>query len=48
MPIQSPIFAPAIALVLWSLLMLAWLAVTRCPRWPRPASISGRSSARAA
>ena len=31
MPIQSPIFAPAIALVLWSLLMLAWLAVTRLP-----------------
>jgi hypothetical protein len=31
MPIQSPIFAPAIALVLWSLLMLGWLAVTRLP-----------------
>jgi hypothetical protein len=31
MPIQSPIFATAIALVLWSLLMLAWLAVTRLP-----------------
>jgi hypothetical protein len=31
MPIQSPIFAPAIALVLWSLLMLAWLALTRLP-----------------
>ncbi len=31
MPTQSPIFAPAIALVLWSLLMLAWLAVTRLP-----------------
>ena len=31
MPIQSPIFAPAIALVLWSLAMLAWLAVTRIP-----------------
>jgi len=31
MSIQSPIFAPAIALVLWSLLMLAWLAVTRLP-----------------
>jgi hypothetical protein len=31
MPIQSPIFAPAIVLVLWSLVMLAWLAVTRLP-----------------
>lgn len=31
MPIQSPIFAPAIALVLWSLFMLGWLAVTRLP-----------------
>jgi hypothetical protein len=31
MPIQSPIFAPAIALVLWSLLMLAWMALTRLP-----------------
>ena len=31
MSIQSPIFTPAIALVLWSLLMLAWLAVTRLP-----------------
>lgn len=31
MPIQSPIFAPAIALVLWSLVMLAWLAATRLP-----------------
>jgi len=31
MSIQSPIFAPAIALVLWSLLMLAWLAATRLP-----------------
>lgn len=29
MPIQSPILAPAIVLVLWSLLMLAWLAMTR-------------------
>ena len=35
MPIQSPIFAPAIALVLWSLLMLAWLAVTRLPAMSR-------------
>jgi len=35
MPIQSPIFAPAIALVLWSLLMLAWLAVTRLPAMAR-------------
>jgi hypothetical protein len=31
MPIQSPIFATAITLVLWSLLMLAWLALTRLP-----------------
>jgi hypothetical protein len=35
MPIQSPIFAPAIALVLWSLLMLAWLALTRLPAMSR-------------
>jgi hypothetical protein len=31
MPIDSPIFAPAIVLVLWSLVMLAWLAITRLP-----------------
>jgi hypothetical protein len=31
MTVDSPIFAPAIALVLWSLFMLAWLAVTRLP-----------------
>jgi hypothetical protein len=31
MPLESPIFAPAIALVLWSLLMLAWLALSRLP-----------------
>jgi hypothetical protein len=35
MPLQSPIFAPAIALVLWSLLMLAWLALTRLPAMSR-------------
>ena len=35
MPIQSPIFAPAIALVLWSLVMLAWLAATRVPAMAR-------------
>ena len=35
MPIQSPIFAPAIALVLWSLVMLAWLALTRIPAMSR-------------
>lgn len=35
MPIHSPIFAPAIALVLWSLVMLAWLAVTRLPAMAR-------------
>jgi hypothetical protein len=31
MPVSSPIFAPAIALVLWSLVMLGWLAATRLP-----------------
>ena len=31
MPIQSPIFAPAIVLVLWSLVMLGWLALSRLP-----------------
>jgi hypothetical protein len=31
MPIESPIFAPAIALVLWSLVMLGWLAISRLP-----------------
>jgi hypothetical protein len=31
MPISSPIFAPAIVLVLWSLVMLGWLALTRLP-----------------
>lgn len=31
MIIESPIFAPAIVLVLWSLLMLGWLAITRLP-----------------
>jgi hypothetical protein len=30
-PIQSPVFAPAVVLVLWSLVMLAWLAITRLP-----------------
>jgi hypothetical protein len=35
MPITSPIFAPAIALVLWSLVMLGWLAVTRLPAMSR-------------
>jgi hypothetical protein len=34
-PMQSPIFATAIALVLWSLVMLAWLAVTRLPAMSR-------------
>jgi hypothetical protein len=29
--VQSPIFAPAIVLVLWSLVMLFWLASTRLP-----------------
>jgi hypothetical protein len=31
MTISSPIFAPAIVLVLWSLVMLGWLAITRLP-----------------
>jgi hypothetical protein len=31
MLIDSPIFAPAIALVLWSLVMLGWLAIARLP-----------------
>jgi hypothetical protein len=35
MPIESPIFAPPIVLVLWSLVMLAWLAVTRLPAMSR-------------
>jgi hypothetical protein len=42
MPIQSPIFAPAIALVLWSLFMLAWLAVTRLPAMARAGIAIGR------
>ena len=31
MSIESPIFTPAIVLVLWSLVMLSWLALTRLP-----------------
>lgn len=31
MVVHSPIFAPAIVLVLWSLVMLGWLAITRLP-----------------
>ena len=31
MNVSSPIFAPAIVLVLWSLVMLGWLAITRLP-----------------
>jgi hypothetical protein len=31
MTISSPIFAPALVLVLWSLVMLGWLAITRLP-----------------
>jgi hypothetical protein len=34
-PITSPIFAPAIALVLWSLVMLGWMALTRLPAMAR-------------
>ena len=48
MPMQSPIFAAAIALVLWSLLMLAWLALTRLPAIARAGVVSARSSAREA
>ncbi len=35
MPLHSPIFGPAIVLVLWSLVMLAWLALTRLPAMSR-------------
>jgi len=42
MPINSPIFAPAIALVLWSLFMLAWLAVTRLPAMAKAGIAIGR------
>ncbi len=35
MSIYSPIFGPAIVLVLWSLLMLGWLAITRLPAMAR-------------
>ena len=31
MTVSSPIFAPAVVLVLWSLAMLGWLAITRLP-----------------
>ncbi len=31
MAIESPIFAPAMVLVIWSLFMLGWLAATRLP-----------------
>lgn len=35
MQFSSPIFAPAITLVLWSLVMLGWLAVSRLPAMAR-------------
>jgi hypothetical protein len=35
MTISSPIFAPAVVLVLWSLVMLGWLAITRLPAMAR-------------
>jgi hypothetical protein len=35
MPVHSSIFAPAAVLVLWSLVMLAWLALTRIPAMSR-------------
>jgi hypothetical protein len=35
MPINSPIFAPGVVLVLWSLVMLGWLALTRLPAMSR-------------
>jgi hypothetical protein len=31
MPLNSPILAPAVVLVLWSLFMLGWLALSRLP-----------------
>jgi hypothetical protein len=39
MKIVSPIFAPAIVLVLWTLVMLVWLAAARLPALG-PAGIS--------
>jgi hypothetical protein len=42
MPIESPIFAPAIALVLWSLFMLGWLALTRLPAMAKAGVNLGR------
>ena len=42
MPIESPIFAPAIALVLWSLVMLGWLAITRLPAMAKAGIELGR------
>ena len=42
MPIDSPIFAPAIALVLWSLVMLGWLAIARLPAMSKAGLRLGR------
>lgn len=41
MPLHSPIFGPAIVLVLWSLVMLAWLALTRLPAMARAGVVLG-------
>ena len=41
MPLHSPIFGPAIVLVLWSLVMLAWLALTRLPAMSRAGVVLG-------
>lgn len=35
MNVDTPILAPAVALVLWSLVMLGWLALTRLPAMSR-------------
>jgi hypothetical protein len=49
MTIESPIFAPAIVLVLWSLVMLGWLAITRLPAMAKAGlALSGLVGARGA
>jgi hypothetical protein len=49
MTIESPIFAPAMVLVLWSLVMLGWLAITRLPAMAKAGlSLSGLVGARGA
>jgi uncharacterized MAPEG superfamily protein len=49
MPVHSPILAPAAVLVLWSLFMLGWLALTRLPAMARagidlPRLVGGRGA----